>query len=79
MISSVLTAIAFVPNGGQMKRNTPRSRTASRPAASAFTKPMTSKNEFPPIDVQAVSARSNDKPMGKVRKGIIETGSGGGG
>lgn len=59
-----------------MKRRSPRVRGDSRPAASAFTKPYTSKNKFPPIDVQAASARSNDKPMGHVRKGIIEDGGG---
>lgn len=60
-----------------MRRKSPPARGDSRrPAASAFAKPNTPKNQFAPIDVQAASARTSDKPMGKVRKGIIETGSG---
>jgi hypothetical protein len=41
-----------------------------------FTAPMTSKNSFPPLEVQAVSRRQNDKPAQKPRKGITEAGGG---
>lgn len=60
-----------------MARPSPRSRSSKRTEASAFSKRMTNKNTFPPIDVQAVGARSNDKPTSKPRKGLIETTDGG--
>lgn len=41
-----------------------------------FTAPMTSKNEFPPLDVQAAIRRTNDKVRQKPRKGITEAGGG---
>jgi hypothetical protein len=56
-----------------MKRARP---TKQREVRSQFTAPNTPKNAFPPLEVQAVGRRSGDKPMGKVRKGIVEAGGG---
>jgi hypothetical protein len=39
--------------------------------------PAHAKNQFPPLEVQAVGRRTNDKPRSKPRKGIIEDTGGG--
>lgn len=57
-----------------MKRRRPTKRTEGR---QQFTAPMSSKNEFAPLEVQAATRRTNDKVRQKPRKGIIEDTGGG--
>lgn len=56
-----------------MRRKRP---TKSAEGRQQFTAPFDSKNQFPPLEVQAVGRRSNDKVRQKPRKGIIEAGGG---
>lgn len=54
-----------------MKRVRPTKQDKAR---SQFTAKMTPLSTLPGVEWQAAVARTNDKPRGKVRKGIVETG-----
>lgn len=53
-----------------MARKRPTKRTEGR---QQFTAQITPKNVFPPLDVQAVGRRSNDKVAAVPRKGVVES------
>lgn len=54
-----------------MKRTRPSKKDKERSQFSANYTPLAS---LPGVEMQAAVARTNDKPRGKVRKGIVETG-----